>query len=123
MKFFPVSRLQQLSLITIYGQVISSLIYAHGRSEQSLFAIYMWSLWTMRNKRRHGEEPLPVRKAVDWIKDTAFDLWHILHPSKQDIRPKQPLKWSAPVDQWIKCNVDGCFFEHSRTGQYRISDS
>ena len=53
---------------------------------------------------------------MDWIKDTAFDLWHILHPSKQDMRENQPLKWKAPADQWIKCNVDGCFFEHSGQG-------
>lgn len=44
------------------------------RREGAIIICRMWSLWTMRNKRRHGEAPLPVHKAVNWIKDTAFDL-------------------------------------------------
>jgi hypothetical protein len=42
----------------------------------------MWSLWTSRNERRHGTTLIPVWKAVQWARDTAYDLWHLLHPVK-----------------------------------------
>lgn len=32
-----------------------------------------------RNKRRHGEEGVPLRVAVEWAKDTAYGLRQILH--------------------------------------------
>jgi hypothetical protein len=28
-----------------------------------------------RNRRRHGEKVWPVQAIVQWVKDTAFDLW------------------------------------------------
>jgi len=76
----------------------------------------MWSLWTFRNKRRHGEAILPVRKAVEWIKDTAFDLWHIRHPNKPRKQPMQQPLWKPPAEQWVKCNMDGSFFEQAGQG-------
>lgn len=27
----------------------------------------MWSLWMSRNKRRHGEDVVPIRVAVQWV--------------------------------------------------------
>lgn len=55
----------------------------------------MWSLWTMRNKRRHGEPHLPARQGVEWVCDTAFDLWNVLHPEK-DQRAKLNQCWNKP---------------------------
>jgi hypothetical protein len=43
--------------------------------ERSLFIIGMYSLWMQRNNRRHGENQLPVRHAVQWVVDLAHDLW------------------------------------------------
>ncbi|CAD6236384.1 unnamed protein product [Miscanthus lutarioriparius] len=35
----------------------------------------MRALWMMRNKRRHGEQPMNDHQAVTWARDTAHDLW------------------------------------------------
>ncbi|KAK3146503.1 hypothetical protein QOZ80_3BG0267330 [Eleusine coracana subsp. coracana] len=34
----------------------------------------MWALWTLQNKRRHGEPEWPLQQAVFWARDTTFDL-------------------------------------------------
>jgi hypothetical protein len=52
------------------------------RKHAAIIICGMWSLWTMRNKRRHGEPHLPVRQAVEWVRHTAFDLWNMIHPEK-----------------------------------------
>jgi hypothetical protein len=49
----------------------------------AIFLYGMWSLWMARNKRRHGEKVWPVQAAVQWVKDTAFDLWQVAHPTKE----------------------------------------
>jgi hypothetical protein len=82
--------------------------------ERAIIICGMWSLWTMRNKRRHGEAPLPIHKAMEWIKDTAFDIWCIIHPSKLARKPSQQKQWAAPMESWIKCNVDASFYELSK---------
>ena len=34
---------------------------------------------------------IPIRQAVLWVRDTAFDLWQLLHPPKHSKpRPEQP---------------------------------
>jgi hypothetical protein len=75
----------------------------------------MWSLWMMWNKRRHGEAPLPVRQALEWVHDTSVDLWHLLHPEKPQIT-RQVQRWKAPPGGWHKCNVDGAFFTSCNSG-------
>jgi ribonuclease HI len=84
--------------------------------ERAIIICGLWSLWTMRNKRRHGEAPLPIHKVVEWIKDTAFDLWCIIHPSKLVRKPLQQKQWAAPMEHCFKCNVDASFYELSRQG-------
>jgi hypothetical protein len=42
----------------------------------------MWAVWTARNKRRHGEEVMPVGVSVRWATDTVFDLCSWLIRSK-----------------------------------------
>jgi len=77
----------------------------------------MWSLWMARNKRRHGESPYPIRSAVQWVKDTAFDLWQLSHPPKcpRMAQPEQQ-HWHKPDPGWTKCNVDASFYEGDSTG-------
>lgn len=59
---------------------------------------------------------MPIREAVEWIKDIAFDLWHILHPSKEEKETPRQMQWKAPAEQQVKCNVDGSFYEQSNQG-------
>jgi hypothetical protein len=59
--------------------------------ERAIIICDMWSLWMNRNDRRHGKARLPVAQAVTWVRDTAFDLWQILHPPKQPKTTKEML--------------------------------
>jgi hypothetical protein len=67
-----------------------------------------------RNKRRHGAEQLSVMKAVEWVWDTATDLWHILHT--KEIKQQHPPVWKRPNPGWIKCNDDGSFDNANNEG-------
>lgn len=69
----PLSWAQDLA----YGRVVSV-------EHQSMIIIGMYSLWMQRNRRRHGEQLPPVRDAVSWSVDMAFDLWQI---SSEQQRP------------------------------------
>jgi hypothetical protein len=60
-----------------------------------------------------------MRKAVEWLKDTAFDLWQLSHP----IKNKGPMRvlqhWKRPLPGWTKCIVDASFIAeegHGATG-------
>jgi hypothetical protein len=58
---------------------------------------------------------MPIRQAVIWVRDVAFDLWQILHhPMQTKPRMEQP-RWARPERGWIKCNVDAAF--HAETGR------
>jgi ribonuclease HI len=69
----------------------------------------MWALWMMRNKRRHGEQPMNDHQAMTWARDTAHDLWQLSQELKPRIdRPERP-KWSLPKPGWVKINSDAAF--------------
>lgn len=85
------------------------------RKEAAMILCGMCSLWMMRNQRRHGEVPIPIRQAVDWVRDTAYDLWHLLHPQKKDKMVQKPV-WRRPPEQWYKFNTDGAFFANEKNG-------
>lgn len=88
-----------------------------GTARERVVIIYgMWSLWMLRNRRRHGEAGLPIRQAVLWVRDTAFDLWQLLHPVKQAAAREQQPRWSRPDEGWLKCNVDAAFRSESGRG-------
>lgn len=71
----------------------------------------MWSLWTARNQRRHGERGIPLKLAVQWATDTAFDMWQTLHPAKiAGNISSSPRTWQKPPSGWIKANVDAAFY-------------
>jgi ribonuclease HI len=75
----------------------------------------MWLIWMQRNKRHHGEDHLPINKAVEWVRDTATDLWQIMHSTEKK-HGKKPAHWKLPIPGWIKCNVDGAFYTQDSTG-------
>lgn len=85
------------------------------RKDAAIIICGMWALWSMKNKRRHGEVWL-LRQAVTWIKDTAFDLWSILKQTGNHGDRRRQMQWIPPVETWTKCNVDGNFFTNSREG-------
>ncbi|KAF8667752.1 hypothetical protein HU200_052662 [Digitaria exilis] len=87
-----------------------------GKAEDRAIIICgMWSLWWLRNKRRHGETTMLVKQAVLWVRDTAFDLWEILHRSRLPAIKENP-RWKPLSVGWIKCNVDAAFREESGRG-------
>lgn len=94
------------------------LIDPRGCSEKSAATILcgMWSLWMARNKRRHSESSIPMRKAVEWARDTAYDLWQRLHPIKSKCTVRAVQKWQRTQPRWIKCNVDASFQVVDRRG-------
>ena len=76
----------------------------------------MWALWTMRNKRRHGELTMTVYQAAIWAKDTAFDLWQLSHPPNQVPPEVSPPKWQTPTPGWVKVNTDAAFYDSANNG-------
>ena len=69
-----------------------------------------------RNCRRHGENSLPLRLAVQWATHTAYDLWQMFHPVKSTgVVPRSPQAWEKPAPGWIKGNVDAAFFDRERS--------
>lgn len=55
-------------------------------------------------------------RAVEWVRDTAYDLWHLLHPVKNQME-KVNYQWKKPMEGWYKCNVDGAFLAMDKLGQ------
>jgi hypothetical protein len=64
------------------------------RKDAAIILCGMWSLWMQRNKRCHGEASLPIQKAVQWVRDTTSDLWHIMHNREKKCQgaPKRGVK-------------------------------
>ena len=62
----------------------------------------MWALWMMRNKRRHGEQPMSVQQAMLWACDMAYDLWQLNHSMKQRVKAQEAPRWSPPDPGWVK---------------------
>ena len=68
-----------------------------------------------RNRRRHGEMLPPIRVAVQWAADLAFDLRQATHSQSSVTEPRAVPRWERPPLGWIKCNTDGAFYK--QTGQ------
>jgi hypothetical protein len=56
----------------------------------------------------------PIHKAVEWILDTATDLWQKMHTGAK--KQVEPARWCPPRPGWIKCNVDGAFYAEENAG-------
>jgi hypothetical protein len=83
--------------------------------DRAIIMCGMWALWTLRNKRRHGEPAWPVQKAVLWVRDTAYDLWELVQPLRRERSALMKPSWEKPVAGWAKCNVDAAY--SAETGQ------
>jgi ribonuclease HI len=84
--------------------------------ERATIIIGMYSLWMQRNSRKHGEQDKPIKVAVKWTVDTAFDLWQLLHPHVTAAVTGDELHWERPPTGWMKCNSDGAFYENQSKG-------
>jgi hypothetical protein len=89
---------------------------AGSKQSQPTILIGMYALWMQRNRRRHGEQALPVRVAVQWAIDLAFDLLQVgqsqTTPGRQEAMPR----WEKPTAGWFKCNTDGAFYDRQWKG-------
>lgn len=89
------------------------------RKEAATIMCGMWSLWMMRNSRKHDQPVIPMAKAIQWVWDTAYDLWSMLHQNSGNKKEKQQ-QWMKPQQNWFKCNVDGSFMEDDQTGSFAV---
>ena len=72
---------------------------------QAMIMIGMYSLWMQRNKRRHGEAPVPTKGAVQWVADPTFDLWHISQTPTVTTQKTVNRGWERRL-QYAKAPVD-----------------
>lgn len=76
----------------------------------------MYALWMQRNKRKHGETLGPIKAAVQWTIDLAFDLGQIAAAQKSEAAPSVAKLWERPQPGWLKCNTDGAFYDQQWRG-------
>lgn len=62
----------------------------------------------------HGKAPIAVRAAIEWIRDTAFDLWQLCR--KEETAQVKDEGWKPLQPGWYKCNTDGAFSERTGSG-------
>jgi len=79
------------------------------RREAAAIICGMWALWVARDRRHHGEQPIQMQEAVLSARDTAFDLWQIMHKANEVPLERIVVRWKPPEVDWMKCNVDGAF--------------
>ncbi|CAD6223899.1 unnamed protein product [Miscanthus lutarioriparius] len=72
------------------------------KRDQAIIMCGMWAMWMMCNKRRHGELSMTVQQAVNWAKDTAFDLWQLGHQLSQPSRVHDITTWGFSLVLWRK---------------------
>lgn len=83
---------------------------------QAVILVGMYSLWMQRNRRQHGEQTVPIKEAVRWAMDLAFDLWHISQVPARARTSNIEEHWEMPPGGWLKCNADGVFYEQQWRG-------
>jgi hypothetical protein len=59
-----------------------------------------------------------MRKAIEWVRDTAYDLWQLLHPAKSEgvQRARQRIGSGLSWDGSNAINVDASFRAEDRRG-------
>ncbi|TVU48986.1 hypothetical protein EJB05_00275, partial [Eragrostis curvula] len=83
--------------------------------DAELFICGAWSLWTGRNRRKHGENRWSPKAAVKHISSMLQELICMEHGSPQSTN-KPKARWSRPDEGWIKVNTDGAFDARSGNG-------
>lgn len=71
-------KLPSLHPVTWASDLLSGMC---GEKETALILCTMWALWSMRNKRRHGELSMSVYQAALWARDVIHDLWQLYQSS------------------------------------------
>jgi len=80
---------------------------AGSERSQATIIIGMYSLCMQRNRIRHGEQSSPIRAAVQWAIDLAFDLGQVqIQQTPKEVGIAEP-RWEKPPSGWVKCNTDG----------------
>ena len=69
-----------------------------------------------QNRRRHGEASPPIRVAVQWSADLAYDLGQVIHLQSPPTEQRAEPRWERAPHGWIKCNTDGAFYEQTWQG-------
>lgn len=70
------------------------------KRESAIIICGMWTLWTSRNKRKHGENSMSLREAMFWARDTVTDLWHISCIRRRERNPIVVLTWENGL--WLR---------------------
>jgi hypothetical protein len=86
------------------------------RRDRAIIICGMWALWMMRNKRRHGEQSMTTWQTSSWVRDTAFDLWQIMHPAKDADAVIVERRWRPPLVGWVKCSTDAAYYAADSQG-------
>lgn len=73
----------------------------------------MWSLWSARNDRNHGKDPIDPKRAIEWAIDTCFLLLPVRQQQPTEELPKQ--RWHPPPSSVTKVNCDGGFSPENMT--------
>jgi hypothetical protein len=107
-------KLPRLHPVTWAKDLLDTKVCSKG--DATVIMCGMWTLWTARNDRRHGESPLPLHLSVAWAKDTAYDLWRIRHPDRVTCQPRVRRTWEKPELGWVKCNSDAAFYADLHAG-------
>ena len=73
------------------------------------FATTVWWLWRWRNIRCFERTDFEPRRPCEFILERSKEIVKAMYPSRIALLPRveKLIKWIAPLDGWIKLNVDG----------------
>ncbi|XP_024160379.1 uncharacterized protein LOC112167571 [Rosa chinensis] len=78
------------------------------------FMVFLWALWNNRNAALWEEKPrLPADIAIATM--SWFNEYKLVHASSIP-RMKVIQRWSRPVENVLKCNIDGSFSQYQMKG-------
>lgn len=106
-------KIPKLNPLTWATDIISGVCQ---EKDLAVFLCGMWALWMRRNKRRHDEHLIRLQKAVEWVKDTAFDLWNLTHQLISKGPAQEMQRWRNPAPGWHKVNTDAAFHMNDSCG-------
>jgi hypothetical protein len=75
----------------------------------------MWSLWCSRNDRQHGNAPINMKLAIDWVVEACFHLMHIGNRVESSTNQLTQSRWQKPPTGFLKVNKDGAFSAETKT--------